>query len=250
MKKQPLGVLLVHGFASSLDSINRLEPPLKSLGLPTSMPVLRGHGEKSPEALRGVTWHDWMADAEAALQTLTAEAERVIIVGHSMGGLVALTLAADHSDVVDSIALAAAAVQLASPLAAGRPMHFLKPLVCRLFKKWDLTPVYTNSALAKYDTNYHWAPMDAISTFLEFSEQTRRRLPEVGAPCLILQSRKDTTVAPESAEIILNSISTPTEQKRIKWFEVTDHEMFQDCERDAIIEAVVDFVRQRVGLME
>jgi len=135
VKKQLYGVLIIHGFASSLDSVSEIEPSLKSLGLPTCMPILRGHGQKSPEALRSVTWHDWVADSEAALQGLLTEVERVIIVGHSMGGLVALTLAADHVDTVDSIVLAAAAVQLASPLASGRPLHFLFPLILRLFKK-------------------------------------------------------------------------------------------------------------------
>jgi len=60
------------------------------------------------------------------------------------------------------------------------------------------------------------------------------------------QSRKDTTVAPESAEIIYGTISTPPHQKRIVWFEVTEHEMFRDCEREATIATVVDYVRERL----
>lgn len=246
MTKQPYGVLIIHGFASSLDSVSGIEPPLKALGLPTCMPVLRGHGAKSPEALRGVTWHDWVTDAEAALQTLLTEAERAIIFGHSMGGLVALTLAAEHAEIIAGIVLAAAAVQLDSPLAPGRRFHFLVPLLLRLLKKWDLPPVYADQVLAQNDTNYRWAPMDAIASFLEFSEVTHRRLPEVRVPALILQSRKDTTVTPASAEVIYNGISTHAEQKRIVWFEVTEHEMLRDCEREATIQAAVNYVRERV----
>ena len=248
MDKQPFGVLIIHGFASSLDSVREVEPPLKSLGLPTSMPVLRGHNQSSPEALRGVKWHDWMADAEAALRSLMEEAEKIIIVGHSMGGLAALNLAADHIDSVDSLVLVAAAVQLANPLASGRPLHFLAPLVIRLFKKWSLPPVFADKALARYDTNYHWAPMDAIASFLEFSDFTRKMLTDVRAPALIMQSRKDTTVAAESAEMIYKRISTPEAQKRIMWFEQTEHEMFHDCEKDAVVAAVVEYVRERCGL--
>lgn len=65
-----------------------------------------------------------------------------------------------------------------------------------------------------YDTNYAWAPTDA----------------------------------PESAQIIYEGISTPPDQKRIVWFEVTEHEMFRDCERGATIRTVVDYVRERAGL--
>jgi len=98
MSKKPYGVLIIHGFTSSLDCVCEIEPPLKALGLPTRMPVLRGHNAGSPEALRGVTWLDWVADAKSALQDLLTEVERAIIIGHSMGGLVALNLAADHME--------------------------------------------------------------------------------------------------------------------------------------------------------
>jgi carboxylesterase len=158
-----------------------------------------------------------VADAEAALKDLLTEADKAIVFGHSMGGLVVLTLAADHPDVIDSIVVAAAAVQLTSPLAPGRPFHFLAPLVIRLLKKADLPAVYADPALAQYDTNYPWAPADAVASLFEFAKVTRRRLPE-------------------------------PDQKRFVWFEVTEHEMFRDCESEATIGTVVDYVRERAGL--
>jgi carboxylesterase len=246
VSKQPYGVLIIHGFTASLDCVNGLEPPIKALGLPIRMPVLRGHGAESPDALRGVTWHDWVEDAQAALEDLLTEAENAIVFGHSMGGLVTLTLAAEHPDRIDSIIVAAAAVQMTSPLAPGRPLNFLAPLVARLLKKIDFPPIYADPTLAQYNTNYLWAPADPILSLFEFARRTRRRLPEVKLPALIMQSRKDTTVAPESAEIIYQGISTPADQKRIVWFEVTEHEMFRDCEREATIQTVVDYVRERI----
>jgi carboxylesterase len=248
MAKQPWGVLILHGFTSSLDCVNGIEPPLKDLGVVTRMPVLRGHGAVSPEALRGVTWHDWLADAEDALQALMAESQRAIVFGHSMGGLLALNLAASHGHQLDSLIVAAAAVQLANPAAPGRPFSFLAPLLTRVLSKWNMPPKYAQPDLAQYDTNYRWTPTDALGSFLELSGQTRTRLKEIAVPTLILQSRRDTTVAPESAEIIYHGISTPTEQKRIVWFGRTEHEMFRDCECDATIGAVVDYVRERTAL--
>jgi carboxylesterase len=250
MAKQPRGVLIVHGFSASLDCVREIQPPVQALGLPTRMPVLRGHGAASPDALRGVTWPEWMADAEAALEDLLTEADKAIVVGHSMGGLVALTLAADRPDVVDSLALAAAMVQLASPIGPGRPLNFLAPLLTRMLDKWDMPPVYAVPDLAQHDTNYPWVPTDAIASLFEFTKLTRQRLPEVRAPALIMQSRKDTTVAPRSAEIIYDEIGTPADQKRIVWFEVTEHEMFRDCEMEAIVGTVMEYVQERMGLLE
>jgi carboxylesterase len=212
------------------------------------MPTLHGHGAESPEALQGVVWQDWVAAAEAALQDLLTEAERAIVFGHSMGGLVTLTLAAEQAEVIDSIGLAAAAIQLASPLAPGRPLHFLAPVVARLRRRIDMPPRYADPELAQYDTNYPWVPSDAVLSFLEFSKITRGRLPEIRVPALIVQSRNDSTVAPESADIIYKSLSTPRSQKRIVWFDETEHEMFRDCEREAAVDTVIDWVRKRIGL--
>ncbi len=245
MTKEPIGMLVLHGFTASLDCVSGVESAMKGVGLPTRMPVLRGHGAESPEALRGVTWADWVADAEVALEELLTEVEQAIVFGHSMGGLVALTLGADHGDVIESLVVAAAAVQLSSPLAPGRPLHILAPLVTRFRDRIDMPPVYADPSLAKHDTNYAWAPSDAILSLLAFSKRTRQRLPEVEVPTLILQSHNDSTVAPESAEIIYRGITTPPGQKQIVWFEETEHEMFRDCEREAVIAAVANWVRER-----
>jgi carboxylesterase len=211
------------------------------------MPVLRGHNADSPDALRGVTWRDWIADAEAALEDLLIEAEQAIVFGHSMGGLAALTLAAERGDVIDSVVVAAAAIKLTSPLAPGHFLHFLAPLFPHFVDRIDMPPVYADRALAKYDTNYAWAPTDAVLSVLRFSQRTRQRLSEIEMPILILQSRNDSTVAPASAQIIYEGVATPPEQKRILWFEQTEHEMFRDCEREAARAAVADWVRRRSG---
>ncbi len=250
MEKQPLGVLILHGYTSSLDSVRKLEAPLQALGLPTRMPALRGHCADSPEALRGVVWQDWIADAEAARLDLLKEANKVLVFGFSMGTLVALTLAAGNEQTVDSLVLMSSAVQLVSPLAPGRPFHFLVPLVRIMLKRWDLPPVYADMSYAKNDTNYRWTPIDALLSFVEFTQVTRKRLAEVRVPVLIIQSRKDTTTAPESAEIILKGISTPPEQKRIAWFEVSEHEMLQDCEQEAVLQTILQYVRERASLLQ
>jgi carboxylesterase len=249
MDQKPFGILILHGFASSLDSVRAIDSTLHPLGYPICMPALRGHGQSSPEALRGATWWDWLSDADASLQALLAEAQNVIVVAHSMGTLLALHLAANHPGKIDSLILAATPLQLVSPLASGRPLHFLLPIARRLFTKWDLPPEYADRSLAQFDTNYHWAPMDAISSFLEFSQLTQERLPEVHVPVLILHSRQDHTAAPQSAEMLYRQISTPLEQKSIVWFQKTSHEMFQDCESTAVCRKILDYVRERTSLI-
>jgi len=239
---------MIHGFASSPDAMHALESPVRALGLPYQIPILRGHAAASPEALRGVTWHDWQSDCESALQDLMQEVERAIVIGHSLGGSLALLLAADHADKIDSLVLAAAAIQPASALAPGRPLGFLLPLLGLLLKRWDLPPTYTDMTLARSDTDYRWAPMDAILSSIAFTAVARRRLADVRTPALILQSRKDGFVAPVSAEIIDGAITTAPESKHIIWFEKTDHEIFRDCERETAVQVVMNYIQDRMKM--
>lgn len=90
--------------------------------------------------------------------------------------------------------------------------------------------------------------MDALLSFFEFIELTRGRLSDVRAPVLILQSKRDNSVSEESAAIIRKSISTPAAGKHTHWFKKSGHELFRDCEREAVIEVVSHFVMERVDI--
>ncbi len=81
------GVLLLHGYTGNPDTMRPLQAPLESLGVEVSLPLLRGHGAASPQALIGVTWADWLADGADALTELCTRVDRVILLGHSMGAL-------------------------------------------------------------------------------------------------------------------------------------------------------------------
>ena len=246
MAKHALGILILHGFAASLDSVNILEHPLQILNLPVRMPILRGHGAESPTALHGVTWRDWVCDAEAAMRALVSDVDKVIVIGHGMGGLLALMLAANCGSQVDSLILAAPSIELPNPVLTNLRLQVLNPDVQRVFSRWSLPLNYTDKKQRKTDTSYRWAPMDAIQSFFDLIKMTRSRLSDVKSPVLILQSRRDGSVKEEGPEIILNGISTPSNQKQIHWFEKSQHELFRDCEREAVVEAVVDYVMQRV----
>ena len=248
MAKKPLGVLLIHGFSACPENVRPIARHLEGLDLPVSIPALRGHGADTPEAMHGVTWEDWVADGRAALEALLEQAEQAVVVGHSMGGLVTLNLAAEYGAKIDAIVLAAAALLMNNSLAPGRPLHFITPLVARLMKKVDMPPNYADPTLTKNDPNYAWMPAASALQLFDFAKVTRRRLPEVSVPALIMQSRNDTAISPENVKLIYDEISTPVESKRILWFERTEHEMFLDCESEATAGAVAEYIEERLKL--
>ncbi len=240
------GVLILHGFTGTLESVQALYLPLQKLGIAVSMPLLAGHGAASPEQLRGISWHTWLHDADLALQKLSCERERIIVIGHSMGALLALNLAVKYPDKIDALVLATPALKLLSLFAPGRPMQFLAPLVSKVLKNWELKTLFAEPQCSSLMLHYSWVPTNAILSFFELIKWTQQQLCRVTTPVLVLQCRKDSTVHPESATILFNNIATDPSAKSIIWLEHSDHQLFCDGERAKAVQVIIDYVADRM----
>lgn len=235
-----LGCLILHGFTSSLDTVRALVPMAERLGLPYRMPILRGHGTR-PEDLRGVTWHHWRDDAAAALHDLRSEVDQIALCGLSMGGLVALNLAADYPDDIACVATIAAALRISSRLIP------LSPVMARVLRNrmWrsDLSGGYSDATLVANSTNYAMFPLDSIASLYRYGQVVEQLLPRVQAPLLVIHSHKDRVIKPISANIIYQRAGSRI--KELRWFERSGHEMLQDLEAAAVVATIEAFIRHQ-----
>jgi len=234
-RHEKLAVLLLHGFTSSTDTVDGLLPYLEREQIPCERPILRGHGTRYQD-MRGVTARHWYADADRALLDLWKRGYHVVVVGLSMGGLVALELAMRHPDVVAGVVTVAGALKFADPLSG------LSPLLAKLVRYWPSPESFNDPELAKNCTNYPKFATDAFVSLYNYSRHIAERLPEMHVPIRILQSKADTIVAPEAANIIYERVSSPIRQ--IVWFEKSGHEMMQDMEAKAVFAEIMNFVKQ------
>ena len=89
--------LLLHGFGGTPFEMETLAPPLRKMGCTVSLPLYPGHGT-TIAAFRRTMFADWLGCAEERFLALAAGHDRVIPIGFSMGGSIALTLAAKYRD--------------------------------------------------------------------------------------------------------------------------------------------------------
>lgn len=228
-----IGVLLLHGFTSSLKAVDGFLPHLQKLNIPYKMPALRGHGTRFQD-LTGVTYEDWYEDAERALLELSKTVDKVIVVGLSMGGLVTLRLAMNHPDKIAGIVTVAAALKFADPLAG------FSKILAKFVPYWPGPKTFNDKKLAKNSSNYKWFPTKAFVSLYDFAKIVEKDLPKVKVPILIIHSKQDHVISPNATDIIYEKISSP--YREIKWFYKSGHEMMQDMEAEEVFETMDEFI--------
>ncbi|QPC93791.1 alpha/beta fold hydrolase [Mesorhizobium sp. INR15] len=98
-------LLLLHGFTDTSRSYSLLAPHLAGRRL--VIPDLRGHGASQPET--GFCISDFAADIAGLIQRLRLD--RPVAVGHSLGGMVAITLATRHPELISGLVMLASTLK-------------------------------------------------------------------------------------------------------------------------------------------
>lgn len=102
-EKTPLSIVYLHGFSAAAPEVRPLPDRVaEALGANLYFARLRGHG-RDGAAMAGVTVNDWINDTARALEIGRRIGERVIVMGTSTGGTLAI-LAASHPDMSRDLA--------------------------------------------------------------------------------------------------------------------------------------------------
>lgn len=233
---KPIGVLVLHGFCSSLDTVNGLAPHLEAADIPYRMPYLRGHG-KTPDALKGVRHREWVDDGAAALNDLLREVEETVIVGLSMGALVTLALAKEHMR-LSGLVLVAPFLEAADPLA--KYCEYLAPIL----PKFPMPKPPKDEAYVC--TNYTWFPTATFVEVFRFQKVVKPLVSLITQPLMVLYAENDKVAKPSCARWIHENAASA--DKGIRAFTSTGHEMMQGKEKEDVFGAIMAFIEARNSL--
>lgn len=201
-------VVMLHGWVASAYSFRHELESLPKLGARCVAVDLRGFGlSDKPSAHDSYTLDAYVADLDALLDELSLR--RVVLVGHSMGGGIALTYALSRPDRVRGLALVSpTGIVPVSFLQIPRLMPRLIAaqgggrLVPRWLAGWILRHLaYTDaSRLDERDVDEYWAPtqlpgfaLAARASAEEFDWRPlgASQLERVATPSLVILGRKD-----------------------------------------------------------
>ncbi|URN15812.1 MULTISPECIES: alpha/beta hydrolase [Streptomyces] len=195
-----VGVLLCHGFTGSPRSMRPWAEHLAERGLTVSVPLLPGHGTRWRD-LRVTGWQDWYAEVERELHALRGRCSRVFVFGLSMGGALALRLAARHGDAVSGLVLVNPANRVHGVAAHALPiLRHLVPSTSGLVN--DIAKDGMD------ELGYDRVPLHAAHSLRRFLRLVDAELPRVTQPLLLLRSPRDHVVPPADSARVLSRVSS------------------------------------------
>jgi carboxylesterase len=232
------GVLLLHGFTSTPQSVRDVGHALHGLsGATVSVPLIAGHGE-TPEALAETGQQDWVASAEEALEDLRSRCGAVIVAGLSLGATLALNLAARRTDLVDGLVCINASTglyrpEVVLPLYGPDGPDFLPGIGSDIRKE------------GVREICYDRIPRATLRERFLLTQCTGALLPLIRCPCLVIQSREDHVVSPRNAMRIVSEVGAS--DVRLVWLDRSWHVATLDHDRERIVELAGGFVAQVEG---
>jgi carboxylesterase len=194
----PTGILLLHGFTGNPASMHPLGDWLGARGHAVECPRYPGHGTAWRDLGRH-RWQEWEAEAERALDRLAAKTDSVTVCGLSMGGAMALHLAAKRPEAIK-------AVVVVNAFLRDRRITLL-PYI------WPLVPTQkaVGNDIAKEGADElpsEKIPARAIAQLASFLSVVRKELPAVRQPLVVLNSPQDHVVPKGTAAWLMTKVGS------------------------------------------
>lgn len=224
------GVLLIHGFTGTPSEVRHLGEYLKGHGYTVKGILLKGHGT-TPEDMRKCCHKDWISSAVEGYKALKRECDEVFTIGLSMGGLLSLYLARNY-DVRGVVTLSAPIRILGKSASFAFVERYFRTYILKKPEKEDINII-----------SYDKSPVKSVYELFRLIKYVKSNLGKIDKPILIMQSYRDRTVDPASANIIYSNIGS--KDKSIIYLHKSGHIITCDCEKEQVFEEVYRFIKSK-----
>jgi acylglycerol lipase len=241
-------VLIVHGIAEHSGRYERTGRLMAEAGLDVHAFDLRGHGLSAGDRVFVRRWDDFLDDVAARLTAIRVPGRPVVLFGHSMGALIALTYACSDRPAPDLLILSA------PPLGASVPawQRAAAPLLSRVAPHMVLANPIDGALLSRdpgVGTAYFADPLVQPRSTARLGAELfgamkrgRAGLTRLTVPTLVIHGGADRLVPTKVSEPLA---AVPGVERRV----LPDlcHETLNEPEGPEIVAALVAWLRHNVA---
>ncbi len=236
----PHGVLLLHGFGDTPQTLRLLAEHLHSSGYDVVAPLLPGHG-RNVDAFMRSRRADWLTCARAEYAKLRASHESVSVAGLSMGGALSAIVAAENPD-ISALALISPYLAMPATHRIAAAFHWLWGPIAGPRPSSSPRSILDPEERAR-NLGYGMYTARLLYELGKVAAMARRSLRRITVPTLLIQSKEDPRVAPATAEAAISEIAS--EEKRLVWARGGGHIITVDFGRDAVFNEVQSWIDAR-----
>jgi carboxylesterase len=181
---------------------------------------------------------DWAAAAKDAFNELRWRHGSVSVVGLSMGGALAVALAADVQD-VPALALIAPYVEMPRRIRLAASTYWLWGRIAGEVSAQN--PHSIHDAIAREKSlAYGTVTGSRLYELLKVVKRARKAFGRVKAPTLLIQSREDPRCSSRGAEHAIESLGA--REKKLVWTEGAGHVITVDYGRERVYSEVLNWL--------
>jgi carboxylesterase len=204
---------------------------------------LKGHAG-APEELGASDHSNWYESVVEGFERLRQYGDANVVVGLSMGAILAARLAADQREAVAGLVMLAPAfflpTQVRLLLRLMRPARAWGDKV--YFRKGAGSDIHDDAARSVHPRT-RLMPLGAALSLVELSDRIRPRLGEVIQPALLIHSRQDHTCPfDHNVDFVMRHLGSA--DKRAVALEESYHVIPVDSEKERVAEETLDFIAQ------
>ena len=234
-----LGIYIIHGFSSTTYEVKKIAQHLANQGYHVKADNLPGHGT-TIEDCNSTKYHEWLTFVEQNVAELYTYCDKVIVMGVSMGGVLALYLGTVFP--LDGIISASPLIKFKKEFdvrVLARLFHRFKPTIK---KQSTFHPDQLKvSRVAFYGYNYY--PVVALNEMRKLIDKVKIKLSTISSPILLMHSKVDRTSLFKNHKLIKNLLTTDHLSTLI--LEESSHNIFdtETDEKNIIFSAIDNFVK-------
>ena len=232
------GCLLVHGFTGAPKEMRWMGEYLAEEGFSVLGVRLAGHATNPEEMIR-TRYVDWMHSVEDGYHLLSGAADRIILIGLSMGGTLSL-LMSTKLDV-------AGVITMSAPYALDdtriKFTKILSPFISYLPKtNQEPGATWLDKESWRDHISYPQNPVRSIAELPPLLDEMRAALPKVDVPTLLVHSRNDSYVSGVSMEKIYTDLGT--DDKEMMWVTESGHVIPREPAKAEVFPKAAEFIHR------